>query len=62
MRPLQKGKEMFAEDPKHKGNNIRAGLRTMGALCKQQELGPRSMQARTVTPWGPSQTLFLWNM
>ena len=32
---------------------VRAGLRTIGALGKQQELGPRSKQARTVTPAGP---------
>ena len=31
----------------------RAGLRAMGALGKQEELGPRSRQAWTVTPADP---------
>ena len=34
-------------------NLSRAGLRKMGALGKQQELGPRFKQTRTGTPAAP---------
>ena len=36
---------------------IRAKLRTMGALSKQQELSLRSRQVRTSTPAGPRENI-----